>query len=54
MVYRTVKEWNLRGKRVISGQRATAWTTSGHPLFARYQVRTSDAKIKRAISYILS
>lgn len=43
MVYRTVKDWNLRGKRIKTGQRSSAKTNSGEPLFASYQVRNSDA-----------
>ena len=52
MVYRTVKDWNLRGKRIKSGQRAAAWTTSGESLFASYQVRNSDASRRRILRSI--
>lgn len=49
MVYRTVKDWNLRGKRIKTGQKASAWTNDGEPLFTVSQVRRSDASRLRSI-----
>lgn len=46
MVYRTVKGWNLRGKRIKTGQRASARTNSGEALFSSRQVRVSDARCR--------
>ena len=38
MVYRSLKDWNKRGKKVIKGERASARSASGVSLFSGNQV----------------
>lgn len=49
MVYRTVKDWNLRGKRIKTGQKHSARTSTGECLFSSNQVVSSDAHRLRSI-----
>lgn len=44
MVYRTLKDWNKRGKMVKAGSRATAWTNCGDGLFSQHQVKDFEKK----------
>jgi len=53
MVFRSMKNWNLRGKRIKTGQVAAAWTNDGKPLFSSQQVRRSDASRLRSIFDIM-
>jgi len=47
MVYRSLKDWNKRGKKVIKGERASARSASGVSLFSGSQVEKFEKPHRR-------